>query len=312
MFYIKRGRFKSRFDSSHILDPLKIIRWKIGSLFKKNFFVKKHSPFFAVNMQERLKSSEDFICFLGHASVLVQLCGKRILFDPVFGDIPFYKRITPFVYDIKSLFPIDAVAISHLHYDHFDIPSLKKLLCKDPLFIIPLGMRKYMKRVSLNLKLKELSWFESTEIGDIKITFVPAKHWGARGPFDKNRSLWGGYVVKSPDVSVYFAGDSGYDEHFKIIGERFKIDIALLPIGAYEPRYVMKNHHLNPKEAYKAFLDLKAKVFIPIHFGTFVLSDEGVYEPVEKLNEVANKKDILYLNQGEIFFIKNSFSSSKM
>ena len=309
MFYLKR--FKNSLDSSTPFDWLKILRWQFESLFSGKFLSKNRISFPTVNMREQLKSKEDFVCFLGHASILIQLNKKRILLDPVFGDIPFYKRITPFVYDIDALFPIDMVLISHLHYDHFDISSIKKIIPLNPLFITPLGMKNYLKKISKNLKVTELEWFESYKEDGVKIVLTPAKHWGARTPFDKNRALWGGFIIKSENFTIFFAGDSGYDKHFKEIGDKFQIDIALLPIGAYKPRYVMKNHHLNPLEAYQAFLDLKAKFFIPIHYGTFILSDEKPNEPIKELKKISDK-NIIFLKHGEIFFIENSFSFSKI
>ncbi len=172
-------------------------------------------------------------------------------------------------------------------------------------------MKNYLKKILKELEVKELDWFESYKKDGIEIFLTPAKHWGARTPFDKNRALWGGFIIKSKNFTIFFAGDSGYDKHFKEIGDKFQIEIALLPIGAYKPRYVMKNHHLNPLEAYQAFLDLKAKLFIPIHYGTFILSDEKPNEPIKELKKISDR-NIFFLKHGEIFFIENSFFSSKI
>ena len=253
-----------------------------------------------------LESKEDFICWLGHASFLVQLNQKRFLFDPVFGNVPFYKRQFPTPYSVEVLGKIDYVFISHVHYDHFDKPSIKALLSHSPEFIVPLGMERYLKKIDKNVKVHSLDWYDSFEISStLKLSFVPSKHWGRRGAFDTNKALWGGCVLESDKQSIYFAGDTAYDSHFKEIGEKFRINHALLPIGAYNPIEVMKHNHTNPQEAYRAYQDLNAKCMIPMHYGTFKLTDEPLDEPLQWMEEIDQRcpEKIYFLKVGEVFYL---------
>lgn len=250
-----------------------------------------------------LDTRDDFICWLGHASFLIQLDGIRVLFDPIFKDIPFYKRYSPAPYNLELLGDINYIFISHTHYDHFDTKSIKKLLHKKATFIVPLGFNKYLYRIDKNLISFELNWYDSFNLSDeVKLSLVPAKHWSRRGLFDINRALWGGAILSSKSKTIYFAGDTGYDTHFKEIGSRYNIDYALLPIGAYNPSNIMKYNHLNPKEAMRASLDLNADIFIPMHYGTFKLSDEPLNEPSEWIDRLIKEyKDKIYkMKIGEV------------
>jgi L-ascorbate metabolism protein UlaG (beta-lactamase superfamily) len=270
-------RYTNRLDSSREINFLKILKWKLLTFRKRD---DKYSNLNIKYDKDKLSSKDDFICWLGHATVLLQLNQKRVLIDPVFGDIPFYKRKVKFPYDIKELGKIDVVLISHAHYDHFDVASVKNLISQKPSIIAPLGFSGYIKKIDKNIQVIELDWYKSCDIdAKLSITLTPAKHWSRRGIFDTNRALWGGFVIKSDKKTIFYAGDSAYDRHFKEIGEKVDIDIAILPIGAYKPEFIMKTNHLNPKEAYRAFLDLKAKKMMPVHYGTFKLSDEPVNEP---------------------------------
>ncbi|WP_201328553.1 MBL fold metallo-hydrolase [Thermotomaculum hydrothermale] len=158
-----------------------------------------------------------------------------------------------------------------------------------------------MKKIFKKEKIKELSWFESWEFKGIKIVLLPAKHWSKRRLFDRNTSLWGSFLIQTDKTTIYYAGDTAYSYHFKDIGEIFEIDYAFLPIGAYKPDYIMKHNHMNPEEAYKAFKDLNAKHFIPIHYGVFKLSDESVSEPYEKIVKIIPENKIPKI--GEVVII---------
>jgi L-ascorbate metabolism protein UlaG (beta-lactamase superfamily) len=175
---------------------------------------------------------------------------------------------------------VDYVVISHNHYDHLDIQSLVGVQKKfDPVFLVPIGNSEVLKENGIT-KVMELDWWESH--GPIEL--VPAQHWSARGVFDRNRALWGGYVFRLNGKRVFFAGDTGYGPHFSKIRERIgMMDVAILPIGAYEPRDFMKNQHMNPEDAVLAHLDLGAKRSFGIHFETFQLTDEGFEEPRDQL-----------------------------
>ncbi len=292
-------RFTNQFDSSKKIKFSNILKWRLFNRKKREI---ENSNLTFKDDSAILKSDKDFICWLGHASFFVQLDGKRFIFDPVFGNIPFFKRKISFPYDFKDLGKIDFLLISHTHYDHFDVPSVKKILKQKPHVIIPLGMGHYIKKIDKNADISQLDWYQSYKVNDeISIFLTPAKHWGRRGLFDTNKTLWGGFILKSTKTTIFFAGDSAYDSHFKTIGEKFKIDYALLPIGAYKPEFIMKTNHLNPQEAFEAFKDLKAKKMIPMHYGTFKLTDEHINEPLKWIKEIQleNPDKILILHIGE-------------
>jgi len=237
-------RFSNQFDSSKSTKLWDILKWKLGTFPKK---IKEYPTLNTQNDTSLLDSTEDFICWLSHASFLIQLEGKRFLIDPVFGNIPFYKRQMAFPYAIETLGKIDYLLLSYTHYDHFDTPSIKQILPQKPQLILPLGREPYLQKMDKNASIVTLDWYQSYSINkQLTVHFVPAKHWGRRTLFDTNRALWGGFILESPHHTLYFAGDTAYDSHFKTIGKRYSIDYALLPIGAYKPQFFMKHHHLNP------------------------------------------------------------------
>jgi L-ascorbate metabolism protein UlaG (beta-lactamase superfamily) len=193
--------------------------------------------------------------------------------------------VRPPAIPITELPPADLVLVSHNHYDHLQPESLRACRARgNPLFVAPLGLGPYLR--DLGLDVEELDWWQTREAGAARVTCVPAQHFAARTPFDRNRTLWCGFVVRSGDVTVYFAGDSGYSPQFADIGRRSPgIDLALIPIGAYEPRWFMQPMHMNPAEAVRAHLDLGARVSVGMHFGTFRLTDEGIDDPLRALDE---------------------------
>jgi len=297
-----RGQFGGALDSSTNINLWHVLRWKI---FKYPKFSLSSRPIIPLAVKPDVKGltqKEDFICWLSHASFLIQLGGKRILIDPIFGDIPFYKRQIKAPYSVDNLGNIDYLLISHTHYDHFDKASIRAVEEMQPTAIIPLKMTKLIHKIAPDISSHELDWYESYQEEDLSITLVPARHWGRRSLFDKNSVLWGGFLITYKDQSIYFAGDSASGSHFEEIGKRYEIDIALLPIGAYKPEFIMKENHLNPQEAFDAFTQLQAKRMIPMHYGTFNLSDEPLDEPLQWMQEI-NKKHpgkISFLNAGEV------------
>jgi L-ascorbate metabolism protein UlaG (beta-lactamase superfamily) len=295
-------KFSGEYDSSVNIRLWKVLQWK---LFKAPLGSRTSSSLKTKNESAKLASKEDFVCWLSHASFLIQLGGKRIIIDPVFGDIPFYKRHTPFPYHLNKLMPLDYLLISHSHYDHFDTASLRQIAKHNPKAIVPQNMRKLLARKVKTLEGKELQWYESFEEDELKITLVPAKHWSRRGIFDKNTVLWGGYIIEYQNICIYFSGDTTIGEHFKEIGHKYAIDIAILPIGAYAPEFIMKYNHTNPQEAYEAYLALNAKVMIPMHYGTFKLSDEPMDEPLTWIKKIKeeNTSNIQCTQPGEVLFL---------
>ena len=302
----RNGRFCGALDSSKEVNLWDIFQWKVlqapSRLWKRPKAIR---PLESVNQIRRLTQSGDFICWLSHASFLIQLGGKRILIDPVFGNLPFYKRQIEFPYPAPTLGKIDYLLVSHAHYDHLDIPSIRAVAPHHSKAILPSGMSRLLRKVNPSIETTELHWYEEFNHEGLTITLVPARHWSRRGVFDTNRSLWGGYLLSYNGKTIYFAGDTAEGTHFEEIGSRYDIDIALLPIGAYDPVSIMRANHLNPQQAYDAFKQLRAKKMIPMHYGTFKLSDEPLDEPLMWMKEIQQKhlEDIVILRSGEVFFV---------
>ncbi len=245
-------------------------------------------------------SSQDLkITYINHATFLIQINGINILTDPVYArgisPLKFFgpKRVHRPGVLFRHLPKIDYVLISHNHFDHMCIPTIKKLVKKhNPIFILGDGNARYIEKITY--KFIQLRWDDSHKIAEnLEFFFLRARHWSRRTPFDTNIALWGAFAIKSTTKNIYFAGDTGYGDHFVEAGQKFeKFDVALLPIGAYEPEYFMHEYHNNPSEAVQIHLDLNATVSIPMHFNTFKLSDEGIDEPLLKLNDELVKRGI--------------------
>ena len=226
--------------------------------------------------------------YINHATALVQVAGLNILTDPVWSTrvspVTFAgpKRVRDPGFPIESLPQIDLILISHNHYDHLDTASLKALRQqqeKEPVIVSGLGNAKLLKKQGYPNAI-ELDWGEQIAVGDATVHFVECQHRSGRGVTDQMKTLWGSFVVDTPEGSIYFAGDTGYSPHFKEQGQQYgPFALSLLPIGAYEPRWFMKDIHLNPAEAVQAHLDLNSKQSLGIHFGVFQLTWEGINEP---------------------------------
>ncbi len=239
----------------------------------------------------RIQNEKAVITFINHATFLVQLPNLTLLTDPIFvkraGPFQSFgpvKRVRRPGLEFKDLPKIDVILISHNHYDHLSLEDLKLISQRDnPLVLTPLGDKKLLEDNGIK-NIQELDWWMDYNVKDITFTFTPVQHWSARGAFDKNKSLWGGYFIKNKDIKIYFAGDTGYTRFFKITKERLgSPDISLLPIGAYEPRWFMKDFHMNPEEAVRTHLDLESKLSFGMHFGTFKLTDEAYEAPLNDL-----------------------------
>lgn len=242
--------------------------------------------------QERTKAGECVVTFINHSTVLLQLEGWNILTDPIWSKRagPFSllgpKRVALPGVKFNDLPPIDIVLLSHNHYDHMDIPTLKRLAREhQPAFIVPKGNLKYLRSKGIKQQVTELDWWDHIDFSlKYSVYFVPSQHFSARGLFDRDRTLWGGFVIKAPERIIYFAGDTGMGPHFAEIRKRFgSPTLSLLPIGAFEPRRFMRLVHLSPEEAVEAHLILGSKQSLGIHFGTFQLTDEEIQSPIEEL-----------------------------
>jgi L-ascorbate metabolism protein UlaG (beta-lactamase superfamily) len=231
-------------------------------------------------------ASKPTVTWIGHATFLVQLGGKSILTDPILSDrIVTIRRNVPPGLSYETLPPIDAVVLTHNHRDHMDEATLRKLGPKVR-FFVPRGLGRWFRSRGLS-QVTEMDWWQKESLGSVEITFVPSQHWSRRGAADTNQTLWGGYVMEQGPQRVYHSGDTAYFGGFKLIKERCGAPTtALLPIGAYEPRWFMKTQHMNPEDAVQAYIDLGAKRFVAMHWGTFKLTDEPLDEPPRFLRDV--------------------------
>ncbi|WP_445397393.1 MBL fold metallo-hydrolase [Streptomyces sp. LE64] len=225
------------------------------------------------------------VTWAGHASWVVRIGGLTVLTDPVWSRriLGTPARVTPVGVAWEALPPVDAVLISHNHYDHLDAPTLRRLPRDTPV-LVPAGLGRWFHRRRFE-QITELDWWQGTTLGGVRIDFVPAHHWSKRTLLDTCRSLWGGWVLTDAHGQrLYFAGDTGYGHWFDRIGRRYPgIDLALLPIGAYAPRWWLRDVHCDPEEAVRAVRDLGARRMAPMHWGTFLLSAEPVLEPLHRV-----------------------------
>ena len=237
------------------------------------------------------------ITWIGHSTMLVRMEGVTFLTDPIFSEraspVGFAgpKRLVPPGVPLQVLPEIDFVLLSHDHYDHTDIPSVQALAARGALFVVPLGLGELVRSVGGDAV--ELDWWQTYEIGNIRIHCVPAQHFCGRGLGDGNRRLWAGWVVEGPTRRFYHAGDTGYFNGFAEIGRRLgPIDLAALPIGAYAPRSIMHAVHLNPEEAIQAAVDMGAARVIAMHWGTFDLTDEPLDEPPRRFHAAGEQQGL--------------------
>jgi N-acyl-phosphatidylethanolamine-hydrolysing phospholipase D len=224
------------------------------------------------------------VTWIGHATMLVRMGGMNFLTDPMFSEyaspVPLLgpSRLVEPGASLEEIGHVDFVTLSHNHYDHADLPSIRALAARGARFVVPLGLGELVR--SAGGEAIELDWWEDTKIGTLTIHCVPAQHFSRRGATDGDRTLWSGWVVDDGTHRFYHAGDTGYFGGFKEIGARFGgVDLAAVPIGAYEPQAMMHTVHMNPEEAVQAAVDMGAKNVLATHFGTFDLADEPVDEP---------------------------------
>lgn len=246
------------------------------------------------------------IVWLGHASFLITCAGKNILVDPVFADIPLVKRRAAIPFNIENYTSIDYILITHSHYDHLDKTTLIKLAKINPHAKIYCGLNtaKLLRKWKVNNQIVEASWYQRFPLEEdgIEFYFMPSLHWSKRTLNDRNILLWGSFIIRSHEATIYLMGDSGYSPHFKEIGQFFpEIDYAILGIGAYAPRYIMQYSHISPEEARQAYYDLGARYLIPMHYATYNLTDEFYSEPLNKINQLfveeINKLKIVNIGQ---------------
>lgn len=299
--YYYRGQPSDHFDGKqfHDLPPMPkrapgaMKKWKRERKANPVVWQWQALPASTFDKAKAPASDEVRVTFVNHSTFLVQLNGLNILTDPVWS-----KRVSPFTFagpkryhspgiDLDELPPIDAIWLSHNHYDHCDVWALRQLAKRFPEVHLytGLGNGKLCREAGIS-KVTELDWWESTTLAGHRLTYVSARHWGARSIWDRRRTLWGGFVYESRLGPVYFAGDTGHGEFFAELREKFgPISVALLPIGAYRPEWFMHPVHMGPEEAVGVHQVLEARLSIACHFGCFALADDQQFEPQQQLAE---------------------------
>ncbi|AZU61880.1 MBL fold metallo-hydrolase [Neobacillus mesonae] len=279
-----------------------MLRWSKERRSKVKDLTKQieQSPDKKINELQVNRSRTSFT-WIGHSTFFIQMNGLNILTDPVWAKrMGYEKRSTEPGIAMDDMPEIDVVVISHGHYDHLDFPTLKRLK-GNPHFFVPAGLKRPLIRRGYR-NVTEMNWWDSIEHQGITIHFVPAQHWTRRTLTDINTSHWGGFIFQSWKETYYFVGDTGYFPGFQQIAERFNIDTVFMPIGAYEPEWFMAPAHISPEDSVKAFIELEAKYFVPMHYGTYRLADDTGPEALERLH-LAWKKHGLPEEQLKVLLI---------
>ncbi len=290
-----------------------IFKWQTGNRPQKEEKKKDRFqlPFLPID-KNIFQTKEDVIIWLGHASFFIRINGVTLLTDPCLGNVALLQRKVKLPCKIADIQGVDYILLSHGHRDHLDIPSLKKVTRHNPKaqFLLPLKTTSIVRKAAKNL-CQEAAWYQQFALSDahadkVKITYLPAVHWNRRGLTDYNQTLWGSFWIQAGEQSIYFAGDTAVGPHFKAIRETMGTpNIGIMPIGAYKPPVIMKGSHVNPTEAVEAFNELQGKIFIPMHYGTFDLSDEPPGEPLREVQRLKKeqilKGELKALAVGEIF-----------
>lgn len=246
-----------------------------------------------------LDGARAVVTFIGHATFLIQTAAGNILTDPMYSqragplNVIGPRRVRQPAVRFDDLPAIAVVLLSHNHYDHCDLRTLRKIAQRfDALVVTPLGNGALVRSAGIR-RVEELDWWQDARTSAVPIVLTPAQHFSARTPFDRNRALWGGFMLVAGGARMLFAGDTAYGAFFGDVRQRLgPIDLAMLPIGAYEPRWFMQSVHMNPAEAVQAHLDLQASETIGMHFGTFQLTTEGIDEPLRALEEACRVRNV--------------------
>ena len=306
----EKGRFVNH-EFPFLPKVSDILKWQLSANPQKQEKLNDTERLQVLDATEFLTSEKDGIIWLGHASFFIRLNGKSILLDPVFGNPSLIKKFVEIPSPITKIKRLDYVLISHDHRDHCDENTIKEIAKKfpDAKFYGGLRMDELFKTWFPN-EAQSAGWFQQFKLPDekVKIFFLPVRHWCRRELSDTNHRLWGGFVISGAGKTIYFSGDSGYGAHYKETAELFpQIDYFLIGISAYKPRWFMEANHNSPDDAMKAFIDSKAKMLVPMHYGTFDLSDEPPNEPLRLLKEkaseinVSDKLRALNINESIIF-----------
>ncbi|MDB5564544.1 MAG: hypothetical protein JWP84_1110 [Tardiphaga sp.] len=296
------GPASDHFNGTHFFDPDgappkklgEVLRWQFGGGRQRATWPKWAPSPHADMPPPRVDGDKARLSFVGHVSWLIQTAGQNILIDPVWSDraspLKFAgpRRVNDPGIAFEALPKIDTVLVSHGHYDHLDVATLSRLAGKfSPRVITPLGNDKTMRKADRTIRVEAFDWHDRADLGGgLAVTLVPTRHWTARGLFDRNEALWASFVLETPAGKIYVVCDSGYGDggHFRRVRDAHgPLRLAILPIGAYEPRWFMKDQHMNPEDAVKALADCGAQQALAHHHSTFQLTDEAIDAPAAGL-----------------------------
>lgn len=286
--------FKCIFAEAGHKSLWQLIQWKLFSenRFKTLYEQERVNPV-SIDWKPIKHRKGLSITFIKHASVMIKDLDKYILADPIFFNLSWFTQdFTPLTFEISEMPRPDHILITHGHYDHLDKASLASF-DKDTHVITPLGYDSVFDDLGMNRRT-QMDWFDTFEDGERRITLIPCNHWTMRNPLiGPNRSLWGSFLIETAGgATIFISGDTAYFEGLAEIGETFSIDLAILSLGAYEPRWFMASSHMNPKEAVKAFQKLRAKHLMIVHWGSFRLGDEPVYFPPVEIRRELEKEGL--------------------
>ena len=307
-----RGPVSDHFDGTRFFDPqhnmpprsrFALLRWLIERRSASARWPAWSPSPYVDRPPSRVEGANLRLSYIGHASLLIQTWGLNLLLDPVWSKraSPFRsigpKRVNDPGVNFSDLPPIDAVLVSHGHYDHLDVVTLSQISAAHGSRVItPLGNDAIMRNHNRAIAAEAYDWQDRVGLGmGVYVTLVPSQHWSARSLSDRNMSLWASFVIETPSTRIYFVADSGYGDghYFRSARERHgPFKLAMLPIGAYEPRWFMRDHHMNPAESVQALIDCGAELAIAHHYGTFQLTDESIDAPTAALSEALNKAGI--------------------
>lgn len=297
--HYEKGKFINQNPTFMDLHPWELIKEMLVKATnrkpQKNIFVEKIDSA-AINNH---KPDITQLTWFGHSTFLLEIEGMNILIDPMFGESPSplsfagskrYSEELPI--EIEELPYIDAIILSHDHYDHLDYKSIQKLKEKVGQYYTPLGVGNHLVKWGIaSEKIHELNWWEDIEFGGLKLVCTPARHFSGRGLFDRANTLWCSWVITGKKDNIFFSGDSGYDTHFKEIGEKYgPFDISLMECGQYHENW--KLFHMMPEETVQASIDLKSKLVLPVHWGAFTLALHDWTEPIERMTKKANELNL--------------------
>ncbi|MEH2481415.1 L-ascorbate metabolism protein UlaG (beta-lactamase superfamily) [Nitrobacteraceae bacterium AZCC 2146] len=305
------GPASDHFNGTHFFDPDgappkklgEVLRWQFGGGRQRATWPKWAPSPHADTPPPRVDGDKVRLSFVGHVSWLIQTAGQNILIDPVWSDraspLKFAgpRRVNDPGIAFEALPRIDTVLVSHGHYDHLDVATLSRLAGKfSPRVITPLGNDKTMRKADRTIRAEAFDWHDRADLGGgLAVTLVPTRHWTARGLFDRNEALWASFVLETPAGKIYVVCDSGYGSgaHFRRVRDAHgPLRLAILPIGAYEPRWFMKDQHMNPDDAVKALADCGAERALAHHHGTFQLTDEAIDAPATGLGVALDAAEI--------------------